>query len=189
MPPDATDTRRRILQAAVAEFAEFGLAGARVDRIAAAAGANKRSIYMHFGAKEELFDLVVGNSLVDLAEAVTFDAADLPGYAGALFDMLQDRPDIIRLTNWALLERPQPLPPEVDSYRTKLHAVAAAQQAGAITSHIPPVDLLAMLIALVTSWARSSPSLRHLAKRPESAARAKEHRASLVAAVAAIVTA
>ena len=45
----------RILKAAVAEFARFGLGGARVDRIAARAGANKRMLYYYYGNKEDLF--------------------------------------------------------------------------------------------------------------------------------------
>lgn len=49
------ETRARILEAASAEFAEHGLGGARVDRIAAAAGANKRMLYYYFGNKDALF--------------------------------------------------------------------------------------------------------------------------------------
>ena len=45
----------RILQAATDEFARHGLGGARVDRIAARAGANKRMLYYYFGNKEDLF--------------------------------------------------------------------------------------------------------------------------------------
>jgi AcrR family transcriptional regulator len=55
----ATATRQRILDAALAEFAEKGLAGARVDEIAARAGANKRMLYAHFGSKEELWLVVL----------------------------------------------------------------------------------------------------------------------------------
>jgi AcrR family transcriptional regulator len=51
----AAATRQRILDAALAEFAEKGLAGSRVDEIAARAGANKRMLYAHFGSKEELW--------------------------------------------------------------------------------------------------------------------------------------
>src|ERR1700675_1996191 len=47
--------RLRILEAAKAEFAAHGLAGARVDRIAAKAGANKRMLYYHVGNKEDLY--------------------------------------------------------------------------------------------------------------------------------------
>src|ERR1700754_2070726 len=47
--------RLRILAAAKNEFAAYGLAGARVDRIAAEAGANKRMLYYHVGNKEDLY--------------------------------------------------------------------------------------------------------------------------------------
>ena len=51
--PDAT--RRRILAAATAEFAAKGLAGARVDEIAARALVSKRMLYHYFGDKEALW--------------------------------------------------------------------------------------------------------------------------------------
>lgn len=53
--PRAEATRARILDAALAEFAAHGLAGARVDEIAARAGANKRMLYAYFGSKEDLW--------------------------------------------------------------------------------------------------------------------------------------
>src|SRR5207244_277706 len=52
---DADRTRAAILDAATTEFARHGLGGARVDRISAAAGANKRMLYYYFGDKEGLF--------------------------------------------------------------------------------------------------------------------------------------
>ena len=52
---DPQRTRQRILDAATAEFAQHGLGGARVDRIAAGAGANKRMLYYYFGSKQDLF--------------------------------------------------------------------------------------------------------------------------------------
>jgi AcrR family transcriptional regulator len=54
-PRDADRSQGEILEAATAEFAEFGLGGARVDRIAERAGVNKRLIYYYFGSKEALF--------------------------------------------------------------------------------------------------------------------------------------
>jgi TetR/AcrR family transcriptional regulator len=48
-------TREAILQAAVAEFAEHGYSGARVERIVERAGTNMRLVYVHFGSKEELY--------------------------------------------------------------------------------------------------------------------------------------
>jgi AcrR family transcriptional regulator len=52
---DPERTRRAILDAATKEFAEHGLSGARVDAIAARAGANKRMLYHYFGNKEDLY--------------------------------------------------------------------------------------------------------------------------------------
>src|SRR5688500_10592170 len=52
---DPEATREAILTAATDEFAAFGLGGARVDRIAARAGINKRMLYYYFGQKEDLF--------------------------------------------------------------------------------------------------------------------------------------
>lgn len=52
---DPERTRARILAAATAEFARYGLGGARVDRIATRAGANKRMLYYYFRDKDNLF--------------------------------------------------------------------------------------------------------------------------------------
>ncbi len=52
---DPERTRALILEAAIAEFAQNGLSGARVDAIAARAGANKRMLYHYFGNKEDLY--------------------------------------------------------------------------------------------------------------------------------------
>ena len=46
-----TPRRDRILASAVAEFARHGFAGARVERIAAAAGVNKQLLFHYFGSK------------------------------------------------------------------------------------------------------------------------------------------
>ncbi|MBU3651833.1 MAG: TetR/AcrR family transcriptional regulator [Limnohabitans sp.] len=56
---DPAQSRARILEAARTEFAEHGLDGARVDRIAALAGINKRMLYHYFGNKDDLFCAVL----------------------------------------------------------------------------------------------------------------------------------
>jgi AcrR family transcriptional regulator len=54
-PRDADRSQKDILDAGLAEFAEAGLGGARMDRIAGRAGVNKRLIYYYFDSKERLF--------------------------------------------------------------------------------------------------------------------------------------
>jgi TetR/AcrR family transcriptional regulator len=51
----AAETRSRILDAALSEFAAHGLAGARTDRIANSAGVNKALLYYYFESKENLY--------------------------------------------------------------------------------------------------------------------------------------
>ncbi len=58
-PRDPEHSRARILQAARTEFAQHGLGGARVDRIAQLAGINKRMLYHYFGNKDDLFCAVL----------------------------------------------------------------------------------------------------------------------------------
>lgn len=75
----AAATRQRLLGAALAEFAAKGLAGARVDEIAARAGANKRMLYAHFGSKEELWLVVLERAYAaKRAEERALAVDDLP---------------------------------------------------------------------------------------------------------------
>ena len=73
---DPEGMRIRILEAAKQEFAAHGLAGARVDRIAAQAGANKRMLYYHVGNKEDLY-LAVLEAAYPPALAESWDAVGL----------------------------------------------------------------------------------------------------------------
>ena len=152
MPRDSSATKTRLLDAAFTEFAAHGIAGARVDRIAEAAGANKRLIYVYFGNKEQLFDAVLQRAMTAGAESVPFDVEDLPGYAGAVFDHLVARPDLMRLRLWKLLERPSATGLEPDAFRRKATAVAGAQQRGEVAEEMEPADLLTMVLAAAQAW-------------------------------------
>jgi AcrR family transcriptional regulator len=56
---DADQTRQNILEVALKEFAEYGLTGARVDRIAKGTRTTKGMIYYHFGDKDGLYKAVL----------------------------------------------------------------------------------------------------------------------------------
>ena len=66
---DPAATRNRILKAATEEFAKRGLAGARVDTIAARAKANKGMIYHYFESKDSLFLAVMEKAYYDIRSA------------------------------------------------------------------------------------------------------------------------
>jgi AcrR family transcriptional regulator len=58
-PYDAEKSLADILEVATVEFADKGLAGARIDEIAAATRTSKRMIYYHFENKEALYIAVL----------------------------------------------------------------------------------------------------------------------------------
>ncbi|AKJ11320.1 TetR family transcriptional regulator [Streptomyces incarnatus] len=114
MTRDPNTTKERLLSAATEEFAAHGIAGARVDRIAASAGVNKERIYGYFGNKQKLFDAVVGRALDELAEAVPLKGGDDPAeYVGRVYDFHRDNPVLVRLLLWEGLHyRDEVLPGE-----------------------------------------------------------------------------
>lgn len=61
--------RDAIYQGAVAVLAEHGLAGATMDRVAAAAGVAKGSLYNYFRSKDELLTFVHEKTIQPLMEA------------------------------------------------------------------------------------------------------------------------
>lgn len=152
MARDSSATRARLLDAAFSEFAAYGIAGARVDRIAEAAQANKRLIYVYYGNKEQLFDAVLQRALETGSESVPFDPDDLPGYAGAVFDHLTERPSLMRLVLWKQLERPGTTDAEAASYAGKIAGVRQAQDAGRIDAAMDAADVLALVMALSQAW-------------------------------------
>lgn len=188
MTSDSTATRGRLLDAAYAEFAHYGLAGARVDRIAETAGANKCLIYRYFGDKEQLFDTVLEQRLGGVRASVRFDADDLTSYAVSLFDYLAANPDVLRLLMWRHLERPAALEVEVESHAPRLLAIADAQQRGVVDASVRPVDLLAFTMGLTLAWFTACPALGALAGRAAPPERLAEQRAALLTAVQRVTT-
>jgi AcrR family transcriptional regulator len=185
MPGDAEKTKERLLAAAGDEFARHGIAGARVDRIAEAAKANKQLIYKYFGSKDALFDAVFSRRVIEFGDAVDFDAADLPGYAGRTFDRYEDNPDIVRLTTWYQLERPEgdPITTVAASSADKLAAIAAAQKSGVLPADREPLSILAFVRSVAMSWHTQIPEL-HARERLSRAKR----RAAVVAAVERLIS-
>lgn len=63
-------TEQKIVQSALAEFAEYGFEGARVDRIARRAGVNKAMIYYHFKGKEKLYEKIIRDTALGIREYI-----------------------------------------------------------------------------------------------------------------------
>lgn len=69
---------RQILDAALEVFSEKGLAGSRLEEIAAHAGVSKGTIYLYFRSKEELFREVVRTNVVPLIDRTERGVGDGP---------------------------------------------------------------------------------------------------------------
>lgn len=152
---DGERSRQRLLDAATTEFAAYGIAGARVDRVAAAAQVNKAQMYGWFRSKDGLFDAVFSQHLHRIVDVVPFTADDLSGYAVALYDSYLSDPELVRLASWARLERVpmgELLAAHPGLADSKYQAIAQAQTDGRIVGGIAPADVYALVIALAGTW-------------------------------------
>ena len=103
---DPAATRSKLLTAARREFASSGLAGARVDEIAARAGVNKQLVYHYFGDKDALYLAVLEWVYEEIREQERkLNLAGLPPEQAirklieSSFDHLAAHPDFILLLN------------------------------------------------------------------------------------------
>lgn len=151
-----TELRGEILAAARAEFAQYGLAGARIDRIARAANASKERLYAHFGDKETLFRDVVATDGREFFRAVELRPDAVPEFVGGIFDLAQSRPEHDRMITWARLEGFPLDVPEFDEEHPPERAIAALEQAqadGLVDPAWDPQQLLVLLFAIALAWA------------------------------------
>src|SRR3954463_6048327 len=87
-------TRDRIVEGATKEFAEHGIAGARIERIVAAARTRKAQLYGYFGSKEGLVHAIVAGPLERIVTVVPVDAPGLADWGVRLYDEYLRRPDL-----------------------------------------------------------------------------------------------
>lgn len=153
MERNAARTRARILEAATAEFSTHGIAGARVDRIAATAGCNKALLYSYFGNKEQLFDAVFAALVARLVAEHPIDAERIDDYAGELVDSYLARPELVRLALWDRLERDgagMRTPDLLATDAAKAAAIADAQASGALSDRFRADEALALVTVLTS---------------------------------------
>jgi AcrR family transcriptional regulator len=143
---DRERTRRRLLDAASLEFAAYGIAGARMERIARIAGCSTGLAYTYFGGKDELFDAV--QSEVTGATAVEFNARDLPGYAARLYDLQHQHPEFARLATWQRLERRL----GTVNRSADVEAIRSAQELGLVSSRFSAEQVLQLVLAIASMW-------------------------------------
>jgi AcrR family transcriptional regulator len=166
LSPRAAATRQRILDAALAEFAAHGLAGARVDEIATRSGANKRMLYAHFGSKEELWLVVLERAYAaKRAEERALEVEHLPPEEAMArlvrFNLRYTaaHPEFVALLNQenihraAYLKRSAEVPamysPLLDSLRAVLKR---GEEQGAFRRGVDPLQLYVTMLGLGHFW-------------------------------------
>jgi AcrR family transcriptional regulator len=161
MQRDAEATRKRLIAAGRAEFAAYGITGARVDRIAAAAQSNKAQIYHYFTNKAGLFDAVWADLVGQIVDGLPLDVEDLPGVAVMLCDIYAEHPDLPRLITWQRLERGDATPNEVGARdsRERVAVIDKALADGVIASRFPADVLFALVLHMAAFWEFTSPDV------------------------------
>jgi len=152
---DPAKNRERILAAALAEFSRYGLGGARVDRIASRARANKRMLYYYFGSKDDLFLAVLEASYAQIRNAersLHLDhlepRAALERLVGFTWDYLIAHPEFMTLLNSENLHkgrhvRRSPRVPQLHSplVETLRGILRRGERGGAFRKGVDPVQL------------------------------------------------
>ncbi len=189
--PEAS--RAAILKAAVGEFAEHGIAGARTDAIARAAHVNKALLYYYFKDKDALYEAVLDQVFSGLRAQVTpvLDS-DLPPrqkmleYLGTYFDYIAANPRFPRVVQgeWvrsgakgsAAMQRVAR-----KYFRPIFEKVSEVLLEGIRTGEfraVNPMDFLPSVVAVIVFYFTTAPVMKALMKvDPLSAERIRERRA------------
>jgi AcrR family transcriptional regulator len=187
---DPEQTRARILAAAKAEFARVGLGGARVDRIAALAGANKRMLYYYFGNKDELFRAVLEATYEHIREsekALHLDAVDpaeaIRRLVAFTWDYYLRHPEFLSLLNSANLHRAEHLKQSTKVRRMHSPFVALigdilerGRAAGRFRDGVDAVQLYISIAALAYFYLGNNYTLSAIFGRDLKAKKARDER-------------
>ena len=200
---DPEGMRLRILEAAKQEFAAHGLAGARVDRIAAKAGANKRMLYYHVGNKEDLYLAVLEGAYEKIRNeerGLDLEHLDPPEAIKRLIDFTWNyflrNPEFLALLNTENLLRAKHLKrstkvksmhsPFVEMIRTVVNRGVAS---GDFPVAVDPVQLYISIAGLSFFYLSNSATLSFIFGRDLLARQAKDERLDhMVALVLAALT-
>lgn len=173
------ESRAAILRAAVAEFAEYGIDGARTDRIARAAGVNKALLYYYFKDKGALYEAVLDHVFGGLRERVVpVLQSGLPPrerlleYVSCYFDYIAANPKFPRVvqSEWMRVGAhgsPQMLRIAREYFAPIYRLVAELLRQGAEAGEfrpLNPVDFIPSMVGIVIFYFSTVPAMKTLLK-------------------------
>ena len=186
------ESRASILKAAVAEFAEHGIAGARTDAIACAAHVNKALLYYYFKDKDALYEAVLDHVFSGLrARVMPVLDSNLPprqkmlDYLGAYFDYIAANPRFPRVVQGEWMRsgigtvRMQRVAKEYfrPIFEKLVGVLREGMRAGEFRP-VNPMDFLPSVAAVIVFYFTAAPLMKTLMKvDPLSAKRIRARRA------------
>ena len=189
---DADRSQATILAAARDEFAEHGLGGARMDRIAERAGLNKRLIYYYFDDKEQLFRAVLEQAYLHIREEerklhlLDLKPADaVRRLVEFTWDYYLAHPEFLTLLNSANLHRARHLEEskrarEMNSPLIEMLAeiLERGRKDGSFRGGVDPVQLYVSIAGLAYFYLSNSHTLSAIFGRDLLAPKARSERLS-----------
>jgi AcrR family transcriptional regulator len=143
-------SRERLVDAALAEFAEHGFAGARVGTIAARAGLNKQLISHHFGGKRGLYEAVMAERRLRGGGELTSVTTDADETLASFFERAVADPEWVRVLLWEALDERDDGITALEERRSRYHErvrwVRSEQAAGRLPASLDPELLLLSLL-------------------------------------------
>jgi len=187
------ESRAAILKAAMNEFAEHGIAGARTDAIARAARVNKALLYYYFKDKDALYQAVLDHVFGGLrAQLVPILDEDLPPreklmkYVGAYFDYIAMNPRFPRVLQSEWTRNPGPHTTRMqriakEYFRPIYQKLAEVMQQGMAAGEIRrvnPMDFVPSMVGIIVFYFSAAPVIKTLMQvDPLSPERIAERRA------------
>src|ERR1700756_3290226 len=190
------ESRAAILEAAAAEFAELGIAGARTDSIAREAHVNKALLYYYFKDKETLYGAVLDHAFSGLKTTVfrVLDS-DLPvrekmmAYAGAYFDFVASNQLYPRLMQREMMRAREGQSPHIENViknyiQPIFLRVSEVLRQGIAEGHFRPVNpayFVQSIVAMIVFYFSSAPMMQKIVGfNPLTPERVAERRASVL---------
>jgi len=187
------ESRAAILKAAVGEFAENGVAGARTDAIARAAHVNKALLYYYFKDKDALYEAVLEHvfsglraRVVPVLESAFPPREKMLEYVATYFDYIAANPRFPRVVQAEWTRSPGKQSSRMEHiareyFRPIYQKLGEVLQAGIEAGEfrrVNPMDFLPSIVAVIVFYFSAAPVMKAMMKvDPLSAERIAERRA------------
>jgi TetR/AcrR family transcriptional regulator len=190
------ESRAAILQAAAREFAELGIAGARIDAIAREAHVNKALLYYYFTDKETLYGAVLDSAFSGMKSRV-FEVldSDLPprekimAYIGAYFDFLASNQTYPKLMQREMMRAREGRSEHIDRL-VKTYFQPVYKRVGDLLREgiaegefrqVDPVHFVPSMVAMIVFYFSSAPVMQRIVRfNPLTPQRIAERRAAVL---------